>query len=114
MESQNAASKKHLTQEAICDTFVYTDRRGMKEFKWSSLKNERLKKVRGASFEDIATAKFVGIKKHPKKESQNMMLFEYKNYIWLVPYVEDESHIFLKTLYPSRKYTKIYKKGGLK
>ena len=103
-----------MTREAICDTFVYTDRSKMKELKWSSLKNERLKKVRGASFEDIVKAKFVGIKKHPEKESQNMMLFEYKNYIWLIPYVEDESHIFLKTFYPSRKYTKLYKKGGLK
>jgi hypothetical protein len=86
----------------------------MKEFKWSSLKNERLKKVRGASFEDIVTAKLVGSKQHPGKEHQNIMLFEYKNYIWLVPYVEDESCIFLKTFYPSRKYTKLYRKGGLK
>jgi hypothetical protein len=86
----------------------------VKEFKWSSLKNERLKRVRGASFEDITGAKLVRIKKHPRKENQDIMFFEYKNYIWAVPYVEDESHIFLKTLYPSRKYTKIHKKGGLK
>ncbi|MFA5388965.1 MAG: hypothetical protein WC312_04325 [Candidatus Omnitrophota bacterium] len=103
-----------LTQEAICDTFVYTDRKDMKHFKWSLLKNERLKKVRGASFDDIVNARFVGVKKHPKNENQNILLFEYKNYIWLVPYVEDESYIFLKTIYPSRKFTKIYREGGLK
>ncbi len=34
-----------------------------------TLKNERLKKVQGASFEDIVKAKFVGIKKHPKEEA---------------------------------------------
>ena len=78
------------------------------------MKNERLKRVRGASFEDIVGAKFVRIKKHPQRENQNIMLFEYRNYIWVVPYVENESYIFLKTLYPSRKYTKIYKEGGLK
>ena len=86
----------------------------MKDVRWSLLKSKRLKRVRGVSFEDIIGAKLVSIATHHKKESQNIMLFEYKNYIWVVPYVEDESHIFLKTLYPSRKYTKIYRKGGLK
>ncbi len=78
------------------------------------MKNERLKKVRGASFEDITGAKLIDIGEHHRKEGQSIMFFEYKNYIWAVPYVEDESHIFLKTLYPSRKYTRIYRKGGLK
>jgi len=38
----------------------------------------------------------------------------YKKYIWIVPFVRDEDGtIFLKTLYPSRKYTKIYKGDNL-
>ena len=42
------------------------------------------------------------------------MLFEYKRYIWIVPYVINKSgDIFLKTLFPSRKYTKMYKEGKL-
>ena len=41
------------------------------------------------------------------------MLFKYKRYIWVVPYVEDKETIFLKTLYPSRKYTKLYREGKL-
>lgn len=86
----------------------------MKEIRWSPLKSKRLKKLRGASFEDIVRSKFIASKKHHQKESQNVILFEYKKYIWVVPYVEDESQVFLKTLYPSRKYTKIHKKGGLK
>jgi hypothetical protein len=86
----------------------------VKEFKWNSLKSERLKRVRGASFEDIIGTKLIRIKKHPQKENQKIMLFEYKNYIWAVPCIEDESHVFLKTLYPSRKYTKMHRKGGLK
>ena len=93
---------------------LYIQEEGMKEIRWNALKSQRLKKVRGALFEDIMRAKLVRIKKHPQKENQNIMLFEYKNYIWAVPYAENESHIFLKTLYPSRKYTKIYIKGGLK
>ncbi|MDD5085603.1 MAG: toxin [Candidatus Omnitrophica bacterium] len=86
----------------------------MKEIKWNLLKSQRLKKVRGASFEDIINSKFIAAKKHHKKEHQDIMLFEHNRYIWVVPYSETESEIFLKTLYPSRKYTKLYRKGSLR
>lgn len=86
----------------------------MKEIKWGLLKSERLKRTRGASFEEILSSELVAVKRHPKKENQNIMLFEYRGYIWIVPYIEEKDYIFLKTLYPSRKYTKIYRKGGLR
>jgi hypothetical protein len=82
----------------------------MKGFKWSSLKSKRLKDTRGVSFEEIVTAKIVDFKDNPHRQNQQMLLFEYRNYIWLVPCVETETCLFLKTLYPSRKYTKLYKK----
>ncbi len=82
----------------------------MEEIRWSPLKSKRLKRTRGVSFEEIITAKLVDIKDNPARENQRMMLFEYKNYIWLVPFVQKGDEIFLKTLYPSRKYTKLYKK----
>ena len=42
------------------------------------------------------------------------MLFEYKRYIWIIPYViEKNGDIFLKTLYPSRKYTKMLRERKL-
>lgn len=81
----------------------------MKEIKWNLLKSERLKKTRGASFEDIVNSKLIFILKHPVRENQKVMLFEYKNYIWVVPFIEEANHYFLKTLFPSRKYTKLYK-----
>ena len=78
----------------------------MLDIRWNLLKNERIKKTRGISFEDILKGELIGIKKHPKRKHQNIMLFEYKRYIWLVPYVlEDNGDIFLKTLYPSVSYT---------
>ena len=86
----------------------------MKDIKWSKLKNERLKLVRGASFEEIIASELIAVKHHPKREDQDILLFKHKNYIWIVPYVEDTDYIFLKTLYPSRKYTKLYRKGDLK
>ena len=82
----------------------------MKEIKWSLLKSERLKRTRGVSFEDIIRGKLIGAKKHPSKKNQYIMLFEYKMYIWVVPYVFEKDYIFLKTLFPSRKYTKEYLK----
>lgn len=82
----------------------------MGKMRWSQLKSERLKRTRGVSFEDIVAAKLVDIKDNPARDTQQMMLFEYKNYIWLVPFVRKGDEMFLKTLYPSRKYTKLYKK----
>ena len=86
----------------------------MKEIRWNLLKNERLQKTRGVSFEEILKAKLIDVRNHPKKENQKVMLFEYRGYVWVVPFVETEEEIFLKTLYPSRVYTKIYRKGELK
>ena len=82
----------------------------MKEIKWSPLKNEEVKRTRGVSFEEIINAKLIDIKKHPSRKNQDIMLFEYKEYVWVVPYVIEKDYIFLKTLFPSRKYTKEYKK----
>lgn len=85
----------------------------MKELRWDLLKSERLKKTRGVSFEEIIQSKLIAVKRHPKKEHQSIMLFEYRRYIWVVPYVESGDEIFLKTLYPSRQYTRMHKGGGL-
>ncbi len=82
----------------------------MRFVKWNILKSERLKKERGVSFEEIIRAKLVAVKRHPNKTYQEIMLFEYKGYIWIVPFVQNKNELFLKTLYPSRKYTKIYRK----
>jgi hypothetical protein len=42
-----------------------------------------------------------------------MMLFECKGYIGIVPFVESGDELFLKTLFPSRKYTQLWKEGRL-
>jgi hypothetical protein len=86
----------------------------MRNITWNLVKSARLKRAREASFEDLLAAKLIAVKRHPKKEIQHILLFEHKGYIWIVPYVESENEIFLKTLYPSRKYTKLYKEGRLK
>lgn len=86
----------------------------MSDIRWNLLKNDRLKQTRGVSFENILEGKPIGIKKHLKRKNQNIILFYYKHYIWIVPYIlEENGDILLKTLYPSRKYTKMFKEGKI-
>lgn len=89
----------------------------MKLIEWSKEKNELLKKNRKVCFEDavkeIKENKIIDTLKHPNKEkyhNQGMFILRIKNYIYCVPYVQDEEKIFLKTIYPSRKFKKIYSK----
>ena len=65
----------------------------MKEVRWNLLKSERLKRTRGVSFEKIIQSSLVAIKEHPKKEKQNLMFFEFRGYIWVVPFVEEGDQI---------------------
>ena len=81
-----------------------------KEFKWNVLKSKRLKETRGVSFEEILNQKLVRIVDHHNRSHQKVMLFEFKGQLWVVPFVENEKELFLKTLYPSRKYTKVWLK----
>ncbi len=48
---------------------------------------------------------------HPNKSiysNQNIFIVNIDNYIYLVPFVEDDEIVFLKTIIPSRKMTKKY------
>ena len=85
----------------------------MKPFRWSPEKNELLKHERGISFEEIAVAVEAGtlleVVPHPnaaKYPRQKVMVVGVAGYAYLVPYVEEEDHFFLKTIIPSRKATR--------
>lgn len=48
---------------------------------------------------------------HPNPEqypSQRILVVEVNQYVYLVPYVEDDEYLFLKTIIPSRKATRDY------
>lgn len=83
------------------------------EIRWNTLKSKRLKRTRGFSFEEILKEHFVGFRLYPHRENQIYMLFERKDVIWVVPFVQHEHGIFLKTLFPDRKFTKLYRRGEL-
>ena len=78
------------------------------EIRWNLLKSKRLKKVRGVSFEEIIKAKFLGIREHPVRMNQKILVYEHKGYVWAVPFVMESETMFLKTIYPSRKLLRIY------
>ncbi len=92
----------------------------MKRFEWNEEKNERLRKERNISFEDIVKSlregKLLDRYKHPNEEEyphQEIMVVEIGGYAYLVPFIEDAEKLFLKTIYKSRKATKKYiKKEG--
>lgn len=84
----------------------------MKKIYWSLEKNFELQKTRQVTFEALLDSKFIGIEAHVKKAHQRLMVFEYNRYVWVVPFVEDEDHYFLKTAFPSRKHTRKYLEGG--
>ncbi len=85
----------------------------MKPFRWSPDKNELLKNERGISFEEITVAVETGmlleVVPHPnaaKYPRQKVMVVGVAGYAYLVPYIEEDDHFFLKTIIPSRKATR--------
>ena len=91
----------------------------MKAINWNSEKNQLLLNERGVSFEDVVVliqqGALLDIVEHPNKEkypNQRMFIVELEAYAYLVPYVETDDEIFLKTIIPSRKATKLYLGGA--
>jgi len=87
----------------------------VKTYAWNEEKNQRLKAERGVSFEEIivhiATGDLLDIVEHPhreKYEGQRICIVKMRDDAWLVPFVESEDEIFLKTIIPNRKATKKY------
>lgn len=90
----------------------------MKYFDWNDEKNELLKKERGISFEQvelaIASGELLDRVRHPnqsKYPNQKVFLVKIEDYVYSVPYVEDEKIIFLKTIIPNSRATKKYLGG---
>ncbi|MCP4896038.1 MAG: BrnT family toxin [bacterium] len=90
----------------------------MKYFSWSPEKNASLIEDRGVSFEEIVfhieQGDVLDLLEHPNKKqypNQRIFIVNVEGYAYLVPFVEDESEVFLKTIIPSRKATRDYLGG---
>ena len=92
------------------------------DIRYNEEKNQILKATRGISFEEVISCLSEGglldDMHHPNstKSHQRIYIIKIDIYAYVVPYVinTERKEIFLKTVYPSRKYTKKYiKKGDL-
>ena len=87
----------------------------MKHFNWDPAKNDRLKRERNISFEEvifhIENGDEVDVFEHPNQErypGQKVTVVAVDGYAYLVPFVESEAEVFLKTIIPSRAAAKRY------
>jgi len=87
----------------------------MKTINWNKEKSQALKKSRKIGFEDVVfyieRGEILDDYAHPNQRGypgQRIMVIVIDNYAYLVPYVENEEELFLKTIIPSRKTTQKY------
>jgi uncharacterized DUF497 family protein len=87
----------------------------MKSINWNTEKSMILKTSRGICFEDvifyIERGDILDDYLHPNQQAypgQRIMVIAFNNYVYLVPYVENEEELFMKTIIPSRKATQRY------
>jgi uncharacterized DUF497 family protein len=87
----------------------------MKPISWNPEKNALLKAERGVSFEDVVYHIMAGNiletidhPNHDRYPGQQIHIVAIEKYVYLVPFVESEDEVFLKTVIPSRKATKAY------
>ena len=90
----------------------------MPYFSWSPEKDNLLIRERGISFEEIVfhieQGDVIDLLEHPNQErygGQRVLVVAVDDYAYLVPFVESEEELFLKTIIPSRKATKKYLGG---
>jgi len=85
-------------------------------FNWDERKNQYLKKTRNISFEQIVLAiengDVLDVLENPHTQFKNQILIivSYNDYAYVVPAVISEKEYFLKTIFPSRKFTNKYLK----
>lgn len=84
-----------------------------KIYNWNAQKNQLLIQERGISFEriifEISMGSELQVVMHPNQDKypgQMISVVEVDDYVYLVPFIETESEIFLKTIIPSRKATR--------
>ena len=87
----------------------------MKFYQWDKEKGDKLKKERGIGFEEVVLKIILGevldIILNPSSNfpNQKVYVIRINDYIYLVPFIENNDELFLKTIIPSRKATKKHK-----
>jgi uncharacterized DUF497 family protein len=84
-------------------------------FNWDEEKNKKLQMERGVSFEEVILAiedgRLLDVLEHPNKKrygDQKLYVVEMNRYAYIVPFEDKGGERWLKTIFPSRKYTDMY------
>lgn len=84
-------------------------------FDWDNDKNDQLKRERGISFEQIVflvlNDRILDILEHSNKmkyRDQKLYIIDVEDYAYVVPFEDRKRVRFLKTIFPSRRYTRKY------
>jgi len=93
----------------ICDILLGVD------ILWDEAKSKTVKEKRGISFEDVAQIildkKYLAVLENPAHSEQMIFVVGYKAYTYVVPFIIDaDDNIVLKTVFPSRKFHRLYGK----
>jgi hypothetical protein len=89
-------------------------------YEFSPEKNQKLIDERNISFEEVIAAieegRVLDILPHPnvaKYPTQEIYVININHYVYLVPFVrKDKNTVFLKTIFPHQKLTKLYLRGS--
>lgn len=85
------------------------------DYEYNAEKNNKLMKERGIGFEDIITILELkgplAIIDHPNKTkypNQKIYVVDINSYAYLIPFEKQNNKAILKTIFPSRKMTRLY------
>lgn len=88
----------------------------MEKYEFSAEKNLKLLEERDIGFEDIIAlldAKGVlAVIDHPNKAKypkQKIYVVDVNGYVYLVPFERHDNKVILKTIFPSRKFTRLFR-----
>ena len=83
---------------------------GVKYFDWDGTKNAKLRAERGIGFEDVVfhikRGDLLDILEHPNPDrdaGQRIFVVRREDYVYLMPFAEDDHTVSLKTIIPSRR-----------
>ncbi len=90
------------------------------EIRWNEEKNASLQKDRGISFERVLVGilnnevlDIIDNKNTVKYPGQKLFILNIDNYAYVVPFkIDKKGDLELITIYPSRKFTKMFKLKG--
>jgi len=87
--------------------------------RWDDAKNAKLVSERGVSFEEVVLCieedRVLEVFNHPNKDKyahQKVLAVKIRDYVYLVPFIDKGNEFILKTIIPSRKWTKKYLEIG--